>query len=123
LNEKGCRKNGMKKTMHPIYICFLSLLFTFSIWNPAVQAETRRSNADEEYRGMHRETDMTKILSVLGKKVDDQKMLERTREKLFTLQEPQFSLIASLSEQIIKEGNQPGVDIAFLLITILIVLS
>ena len=109
--------------MCPIATCFLSLLFIFSLCNPAVQAETRRSNADGEYRGMHRETDMTKILSVLGKKVDDQKMLERAREKLFTLQEPQFSLIASLSEQIIKEGNQPGVDIAFLLITILIVLS
>jgi hypothetical protein len=113
----------MKKSMHPIYICFLSLLFIFSLWNQAVQAETRKSNADEEYRGMHRETDMTKILSVLEKKVDDQKMLERAREKLFTLQEPQFSLIASLSEQIVKEGDQPGVDIAFLLITILIVLS
>ena len=50
-------------------------------------------------------------------------MLERAREKLFTLKEPQFSLIASLSEQIMKEEGQPGVDIAFLLITILIVLS
>ncbi len=109
--------------MNPIYICFLSLLFIFSLWNPAVQAETRKSNVDKEYRGMHRETDMTRILSVLEKKVDDQKMLERAREKLFTLQEPQFSLIASLSEQIVKEGNQPGVDIAFLLITILMVLS
>ena len=109
--------------MHPISICFLSLLFAFSLWNPAVQAETRSSNADGEYRGMHREADMTKILSLLEKKVDDQKMLERAREKLFTLKEPQFSLIASLSEQIVKEEGQPGVDIAFLLITILMVLS
>jgi hypothetical protein len=113
----------MKKSMRPLYICFLFLLFIFSLWNPAVQAETRKSNADEEYRGMHRETDMAKILSVLEKKVDDQKMLDRARQKLLTLQEPQFSLIASLSEQIVKEGDQPGVDIAFLLITILIVLS
>jgi hypothetical protein len=113
----------MKKSMHPIYICFLSLLFIFSLWNPAVQAETRKLNADEEYRGMHRKTDMTRILSVLEKKVADQKMLERAREKLFALQEPQFSLIASLSKQTVKEGDQPGVDIAFLLITILIVLS
>ena len=109
--------------MHAIYICVLSSLFIFSLWNPAVQAETRRSNAVGEFRGMHREADMTKILSVLEKKVDDQKMLERAREKLFTLKEPQFSLIASLSEQIVKEEDQPGVDIAFLLITILIVLS
>ena len=123
MNEKDVEKNGMKKSMHPISICFLSLLFAFSLWNPAVQAETRSSNADGEYRGMHREADMTKILSLLEKKVDDQKMLERAREKLFTLKEPQFSLIASLSEQIVKEEGQPGVDIAFLLITILMVLS
>jgi hypothetical protein len=123
LNEKDVEKDGMKKSMHPISICFLSLLFTFSLLNPAVQAETRRSNADGEYRGMHREADMTKILSLLEKKVDDQKMLERAREKLFTLKEPQFSLIASLSEQIVKEEDRPGVDIAFLLITILIVLA
>lgn len=113
----------MNRSTQLILIWFIPLLFIFSLWNPTVQAETRKSNADEEYRGMHRETDLTKILFVLEKKVDDQKMLERAREKLFTLQEPQFSLIASLSEQIVKEGNQPGVDIAFLLITVLIVLS
>jgi hypothetical protein len=113
----------MKKSTYLISICSLSLLLIFFLCNPEVQAEARRSNADGENRGMHRETDMTKILSVLGKKVDDQKMLEKAREKLFTLKEPQFSLIASLSEQIVKEVNQPGVDIAFLLITVLIVLS
>jgi hypothetical protein len=112
----------MKKSMHPIYTCFLFLLIISSLWNPAVQADARESNSDEEYRGVHRKTDMTKILSVLKKEVDDQKMLERAREKLFTLREPQFSLIASLSDQIAKEGKQAGVDIAFLLITILIVL-
>ena len=72
---------------------------------------------------MHRETDMTKILSVLEKKVDDQKMLERAREKLFTLKE-----LAIFSDRFPfradrERGGQPGVDIAFLLITILIVLS
>jgi hypothetical protein len=123
LNEKDVEKDGMKKSMLSIATCFLSLLFTFSLWNPVVQAEAGRSNADGEHPGMHRETDMTKILSVLEKKVDDQKMLERAKEKLFTLKEPQFSLIASLSEQIVKEEDRPGVDIVFLLITILIVLS
>jgi hypothetical protein len=113
----------MERSLRPISICFLFLLFAFCLCNPAVQAETRKSNADEEYRGTHRETDMTKILSVLGKKVDDQKMLERAKEKLFTLKEPQFSLIASLSEQIVKEEDRPGADFAFLLITILMVLS
>ncbi len=72
---------------------------------------------------MHRETDVMKILSVLEKKVGDQKLLEKAKEKLSTLKEPEFSLISSLSEQIVKEGDRPGVDIAFLLITALIILS
>jgi hypothetical protein len=59
----------------------------------------------------------------IRKKIGDQKSLERAKEKLFALRDSQFYLIASLSEQIAREGDKPGVDIAFLLITALIILS
>jgi len=114
----------MNRSIKSILICFLSLFFIFFLWNPAVQAKTnKKSSVDGEYQQMHRETDVMKIMSVLEKRVGDQKLLEKTKEKLSTLREPEFSLITSLSEQIMKEGDRPGVDIAFLLLTALIIFS
>jgi hypothetical protein len=113
----------MERTIRAIVMGSVSLLLLSSLWGAAALAETRKLNSDNQNQGLRREIDVTRILSVFEKKVEDPKLLERTREKLLTLGDTQFSLISSLSEQIIKEGNQPGVDIAFLLITILIVLS
>ncbi len=104
----------------------MSLLFLLLIWNPTIAiGEIKKSKAIaiiEEY-ATYRETDVIKILSVLEKKIGDQKSLEKAKEKLFALRDSQFYLIASLSEQIAREGDKPGVDIAFLLITALIILS
>ncbi len=67
-------------------------------------------------------TDMSKILLVLENRLEDQQLLERTRDKLLTLDDRQIRLIASLSDRIAKEGNTTGSDIAFLLMTALIAL-
>ncbi|HSB03855.1 MAG TPA: hypothetical protein VLK23_01580 [Thermodesulfobacteriota bacterium] len=103
-------------------ILFFSFLSILMIWSPAAWGEIKRSKSGDEY-ARHRETDVTKILSVLEKKIGDQKSLERAKEKLFALKDSELFLIASLSEQIAREGNKPAVDIAFLLITALIILS
>lgn len=87
------------------------------------QAETKKLSVDEAKQQMHRETDVMKIVSVLEMKVEDQKLLEKAKGKISTLREPEFSLITSLSEQIVKEEGRPGVDIAFLLLIALIILS
>jgi hypothetical protein len=86
----------MRKIIQSILICSLCLLFVFLLWNPTAQAETKKSSVDE-YQQLHRETDVIKIMSVLEKKVGDQKLLETAKEKLSTLREPEFSLITSLS--------------------------
>lgn len=67
-------------------------------------------------------THVTKILAVLENKIEDQQVLKRTKEKLFTLNDQQTRLIASLSDRAAREGNAPGSDIAFLLMTALITL-
>jgi hypothetical protein len=113
----------MKRSSKKMVIGLLSLFFLLFIWNPTIAiGEIKKSKAIDEYV-TYRETDVMKILSVLEKKIGDQKSLEKAKEKLFALRDSQFHLIASLSEQIAREGDKPGVDIAFLLITALIILS
>jgi hypothetical protein len=63
-----------------------------------------------------------KILSVLEKKIEDPPLLEKTKDKLFTLNHEQIRLITSLSDQVDKEGNTMGSEVAFLLMTALITL-
>lgn len=111
----------MKRPIQSILIFFVCLLFL--LWNPTAQAETKKLSVDEAKQQMHRETDVMKIVSVLEMKVEDQKLLEKAKGKISTLREPEFSLITSLSEQIVKEEGRPGVDIAFLLLIALIILS
>ena len=66
--------------------------------------------------------DVSKILSVFENRIEDRQLLERTKDKLLTLDQRQLRLIASLSERVAKEGNTAGSDIAFLLMTALITL-
>jgi ABC-type sulfate transport system substrate-binding protein len=66
--------------------------------------------------------DVSKILSVFENRIEDPQLLERTKDKLLTLDQRQIRLIASLSDRVAKEGNTTGSDIAFLLMTALITL-
>jgi len=112
----------MKRFIQKKVLLPLSFLFILMIWSPTARCEIKKSKADEE-SAMHRGTDVIKVLWVLEKKIGNQKSLEKAKEKLFTLKDSEFFLVTSLSEQIEKEGDKPGVDIAFLLITALIILS
>jgi hypothetical protein len=67
-------------------------------------------------------TDVSKILLVLENRIEDQQLLEKTRDKLLTLDDRQIRLIASLSDRVHTEGNTTGSELAFLLITALITL-
>jgi hypothetical protein len=67
--------------------------------------------------------DMSKILWVLENKIEDRQLLERTEEKLLTLDRRQVRLIASLSDRAANKDDTTGSDIAFLLMTALIALN
>ncbi len=101
----------------------LALLFFLSVWNPTIaMAAIKKTGPDSEH-SIQRKIAVMRILSVIEKKTNDPKLLEKAREKLFTVQDSRFVLITSLSEQMEREGDKPGVDIAFLLIAALIILS
>ncbi len=67
-------------------------------------------------------TEVSQILSVLESRMKDRQSLERTKDKLLTLDPVQIRLIASLSDRVTREENTTGSEIAFLLMTALITL-
>jgi hypothetical protein len=66
---------------------------------------------------------MLKILPVLEDKIENKKLLKKSKEKIFAMNSRELHLVASLCEKISDEGQTVSSDIAFLLVTALIVLS
>ena len=63
------------------------------------------------------------ILKVLENKMGNQKIPQKALDKLLSLSDEQIGLIASLSERIADNTRDVGADVAFLLITALLVWS
>ena len=67
--------------------------------------------------------EMLKILPVLEEKIENKKLLDKSTEKILAMNSRELHLVASLCEKISDEGQTVSTDIAFLLVTALIVLS
>jgi hypothetical protein len=67
--------------------------------------------------------EISMILKVLENKMGNQKIPQKALDKLLRLSDEQISLIASLSERIADNTRTVGADVAFLLITALLVWS
>jgi hypothetical protein len=67
--------------------------------------------------------ELNKILPVLEDKIPDRKLLEKSKEKIYSMGKNEVRLVAALCEKISDEGENAGSDIAFFLVTALIVLS
>ncbi len=67
--------------------------------------------------------EILKILPVLELKIEDRKLLEKSKEKIFAMDDRELHLVAALCEKISDEKKAVSSDIAFLLVTALIVLS
>jgi hypothetical protein len=70
-----------------------------------------------------RSKDTVKILSVLAIRSSDGKVLGKAAEKLSAMNDRDLRLISSLCERISADGGTAGADVAFSLITAMIVLS
>ncbi|MDP1991601.1 MAG: hypothetical protein Q8K00_11320 [Syntrophales bacterium] len=66
---------------------------------------------------------VSKIVSVLAIKSPDGKVLGKAAEKLSAMNDRDLRLISSLCDRISADGGTAGADIAFSLITAMIVLS
>ena len=67
--------------------------------------------------------DMLKIIPVLEDKIENRKLLEKSKEKVFAMNRQELHLVAALCDKISDEGETVSSGIAFLLVTALIVLS
>jgi hypothetical protein len=90
----------------------------------AAIARNGKAVPESDHRsGLSSSADVSKILWVLENKIEDRQLLERTKDKLLTLDRRQIQLIASLSDRVADEGGTTGSEIAFLLMTALIALN
>jgi hypothetical protein len=101
-----------------------TLLLLFTIIGPGTVFGAIGSGQVAKPAGaFSRGEEISLILKVLENKMDHQKLPPKTLEKLFTLSDEQIGLIASLSGRIAENSQTMGAEVAFLLITALLVLS
>ncbi|TAN41779.1 MAG: hypothetical protein EPN25_04410 [Nitrospirae bacterium] len=64
-----------------------------------------------------------RILTLVKQRSDDPKVLGQIRHKLAALPADKLQMISSLSERITSRAGEAGTDVAYLLMTTLIILS
>ncbi len=116
-------RKSEKRFLKPIVVWLIFLPLGICLLNPTGAISKAISPESGNQYGLHREIDRLKILFVLENKMGNKKLLEKAMVKLTTLDEWQMQLITSLSDRIAHEGNTTGADIAFLLMTVLIIFS
>jgi hypothetical protein len=70
-----------------------------------------------------RRNEISKILWVLEYRRSNKQVLEKAADKLFEMNERQLRLVSSLCDRITEDNSTAGADIAFSLVTAMIVLS
>ncbi len=101
-----------------------TILSTVLLWSVLVTFVSPSScEASTRNREAGSRAEMSKILSVLESKRPDKKIIDKAAEKLHTMSTRKIRLMYSLCERISEDGGTAGADIAFSLVTALIVLS
>jgi len=117
--EKECRRAA---TIPLIFYLFFVLLLL--LWNASgafaattgIPAETRHA----EFSGRN---DISKIMSVLESRKSHKRVLEKAAGKVSDMNERSLRLMSSLCDRITADAGTPAADLAFSLLTALIVLS
>ncbi len=82
-----------------------------------------KHGGEKAYPAIHPEAEIRKVLAVLENRIEGKKFTEKAKDKLLILSDRQIRLIISLSEVIVQGDPAPVADIAFLLMTVLIIFS
>ena len=70
-----------------------------------------------------RTSEVFKILSVMEGRIEDPKLIQKVKDKLSTLREDRLRMVVSLSERVADGDCGVETDIAFFLLTTLIIFS
>jgi len=112
----------MRKLTLTVAACLLALQINIFVGSPSFAAVNPIEH-DPGYPTLSsRVSNVLKIFSVLNDRMADHPLLEKAKEKVFSLSDQHTQLIASLSDQVAKERNSTSGEIAFLLLTALIIL-
>jgi hypothetical protein len=113
-------RNFLKKAGYwpALFLCFLSLGSASA--SLGYQPAGAFQSGYGEISGQDR---IAKILSVLEIRSCDHMILDKAAEKLSAMNKRDIQLISSLCDRISADGSTAGADIAFSLITAMIVLS
>jgi len=120
----------MRETKYPgtatVLLIFLSsafLLFAL-LWNTARAGTASPGTADEvRQAGSGNGNDAAKILSVLESRRLDKMILDKVEDKMSDMNERNLALMSSLCDRITENSGTPAADLAYSLLTTLIVLS
>jgi len=121
--ENVCQKVWLRTATVPL-IFFLFLLLLLLLWNTSgvfaastgIPVETRRAELSDR-------NDISKIMSVLESRKLDKRALEKAADKMFDINERNLRLMSSLCDRITADAGTPAADLAYSLLTALIVLS
>jgi hypothetical protein len=104
-------------------IAFLMVIAVFTMKPPLAGSGISQPQNTSLSSKWNREESQYKIIGVLENKMGGKKLSERAKEKLFSLNEGHTRLIISLCDRIAENEQAAGADIAYFLITALILLS
>jgi hypothetical protein len=115
-------KEKLKRFVRPIGTGLLILqIVVFPVGITVATSGSTIPSSNDEYVS-NRTANILKVCSVLENRIENQQLLEKTKDKVLTLSDGQTRLIASLSDRVAKGGNTTVGDIAFLLMAALITL-
>ncbi|MCA1795117.1 MAG: hypothetical protein LC660_14840 [Desulfobacteraceae bacterium] len=101
-----------------IFILWTTLLCIPSTTMAYNRLEVPKSNMTETYG-----KEFAKIQRILNQKIADKALLKNAVQKLSTLNDEDMRLISSLCDRIPQSDSSAGAEVAFLLVTTLIVFS
>lgn len=108
-------------------ITALWLFFLFHILllagSTLVEARQEQTSSLQQVDPLRREIGVLKIQTVLQGKLGDQKLTDSAKSKLLLLDDRRIHLLSRLCDRVLLNGETAGSDVAFLLLTMLIVLS
>ncbi len=105
-------------------IVFLFVVLLLLLWN-ASGVFAAPTGIPGGSRGLEfsKRNDISKIMSVLESRNPDKRALEKAAGKMSDMNERNLRLMSSLCDRITADAGTPGADLAYSLLTALIVLS
>ena len=93
------------------------------MWDAASRLSLTEAEPGARYSLLDHSTEMFKVISVLKKRVRDEKLLKKIVQKLPDLSDKRLRIMVSLSERMSADDRGDDKDFAFLLLTTMIVFS